>query len=381
MERITVRTLWDNGDQDRSWSDAIARRNVKAEDLEYDDATGILFSMDRTASAFVVSILQDGGLNEMRIDGTSGADTITVTASVAIDASIILTGGDGSDRLRVETLDTDDFLYGGEGHDQLYGGFGDDRLYGGTGNDILHGEDGDDRLYGGSGTDTLFGHEGDDIIFGNEGNDLLIGHNGNDDLYGLDDDDRIIGGNGDDRIYGGDGEDTIFGGSQNDRLEGGAGNDELHGNNGNDRVIGGSGEDVLYGDSGNDKLYGGDGNDILFDGTGRDLMYGNGGSDVFAFTTIDGNIDRIQDFTLNGAEQDSLNITEIISGYSKLTSDINDFVFFDVISSGRTDMMVNPNGSRGDWIHLVTIRGSNFSGTDADDLLASGQLILNEFAV
>lgn len=46
----------------------------------------------------------------------------------------------------------DDYLYGDEGNDILFGQGGDDHLYGGDGNDILYGGSGNDKLYGGIAT-------------------------------------------------------------------------------------------------------------------------------------------------------------------------------------------------------------------------------------
>lgn len=99
----------------------------------------------------------------------------------------------------------DDYLDGGSGQDQLYGGIGGDLLDGGTDNDRLYGEAGDDELIDGQGDDELWGdvdgnvvnqdqqitsthgtlslyrrqytaealQEGDDDLTGGEGNDAL----------------------------------------------------------------------------------------------------------------------------------------------------------------------------------------------------------------
>ncbi len=120
--------------------------------------------------------------------------------------------------------------YGGSGVDTIYGHGGNDIIYGYRGSTTVHANflyagDGDDQVHGGSGVDT---------IEGNAGNDTLRGYNGND------------------TIDGGDGNDLIYGGSQDDLLMGGAGNDQLLGDNNNDILIGGLGTDELTGGTGAD---------------------------------------------------------------------------------------------------------------------------------
>jgi Ca2+-binding RTX toxin-like protein len=58
------------------------------------------------------------------------------------------------------------YLAGGKGNDELYGGWGRDYMVGGSGNDILFGNTGNDYLDGGSGFDRLFGEDGDDELIG-----------------------------------------------------------------------------------------------------------------------------------------------------------------------------------------------------------------------
>ena len=99
---------------------------------------------------------------------------------------------------RIEGLNDNDLLYGGDGLDTVLGGDGDDKVYGGKGADIL---------YGGYGKDVLYG-------------DLAgpVGWN-----------DFIDGGNGADTLYAGAGNDTLIGGLHNDVLFGGLGNDIING--------------------------------------------------------------------------------------------------------------------------------------------------------
>ena len=90
----------------------------------------------------------------------------------------LLSGTDGAD-----------YLYGGEGEDdvrglgspgrqfdELYGGYGSDVIYAGPGYDFLYGGQDDDVLHGGDGYDILFiGGPGEDVLYGGDGNDYLDG--------------------------------------------------------------------------------------------------------------------------------------------------------------------------------------------------------------
>jgi len=69
-----------------------------------------------------------------------------------------------------------------EVHDDTRGRF--DILYGGAGDDILYGQGGHDALYGGYDHDTLSGGTGNDYLEGDAGKDVLIGGMGNDLMYG-----------------------------------------------------------------------------------------------------------------------------------------------------------------------------------------------------
>ena len=115
-------------------------------------------------------------------------------------------------------------------------------------------------------------------------------------------------------------------------------------------------------------------------GAGRDIAYGGKGSDVFAFDAVDGSIDYIRDFALKGTEADKLNISDILSGFDG-SKDIHDFVKIANVSSGRIDLMVNQDGAGTDWVKAAIITGSVFTGVTVDDLLESGQLVVNQSMV
>jgi len=66
-----------------------------------------------------------------------------------------------------------DWLWGGNGNDELHGGAGADALHGENGNDLLFGDGGDDLLEGGTGNDSLVGGAGVDVMVGGSGNDAF----------------------------------------------------------------------------------------------------------------------------------------------------------------------------------------------------------------
>jgi len=345
----------------------------------------------------------NGGNGNDRLDGGDGIDELN-----GGNDNDLLQGGNGDDTLNGDA--GDDRIYGDAGNDTINGGTGFDKLFGGIGNDTINGGDANDRLYGMDGDDILNGDAGNDFIYGGNnddtingglGNDRLIGENGNDTIDGGDGKDKIYGNAGQDIIHGGAGQDTLIGGADNDTLNGDAGNDFLYGQDDDDTLNGGDNHDTLYGDNGNDtlngengidklvggagndalnggnnsdSLYGGTGNDTLIGGTGADVVYGEAGSDIFGFIQMDGTVDQIKDFTLTGGDADTLNITDILVGFNN-GSDINDFVLFNFKSADRTDLFINADGTGTDFEQIATLRGSDFTGITAQDLVDSNQLL------
>ncbi|MFZ1851898.1 MAG: hemolysin expression modulating protein [Nitrosomonas sp.] len=74
----------------------------------------------------------------------------------------------------------DNFIEGGDGHDELIGNGGNDVLREGLNNGILKGGEGNDDLDGQQGTEKLFGGPGNDILRAGYGYDRLNGGEGND---------------------------------------------------------------------------------------------------------------------------------------------------------------------------------------------------------
>jgi Ca2+-binding RTX toxin-like protein len=232
-------------------------------------------------------------VNRITFEGGAGNDYFRNSTSIPSSAN----GGEGDDQLTggfgnnsLNGNDGNDGLYGRGGNDYLNGGEGNDRMFGNGGNDYLIGQGGNDEMYGGGGNDNLQGGDGNDIMEGGAGSDYLSGGRGDDNMRG-DNYSLSNSGGGNDAIYGGPGRDSIFGGSGDDYIDGGddrdvlfgeAGNDTVRGGRGNDTLVGGDGHDSLYGDDGYDYLMGGSGNDHLDGGfDGLDIIYGGSGRDTF----------------------------------------------------------------------------------------------------
>src|SRR5882672_9207813 len=160
----------------------------------------------------------------LRVNGTSGSDTISVTLrnhkyTVTINSatstfspssvrSLLVRGNAGNDKITlsgpikanttVNGDDGEDTIQGSNGSEQLVGGNGDDSIRGGKGNDTIRGNDGDDSLFGEIGSDSLFGSTGNDRILGGDNSDYIAGQSGDDDLNGGTGEDTIDGGDDDD---------------------------------------------------------------------------------------------------------------------------------------------------------------------------------------
>jgi Ca2+-binding RTX toxin-like protein len=107
--------------------------------------------------------------------GTCFGFDATITGTDSADA---LTGGPGRDVIlglggadRINALDGDDIICGGEGNDAIQAG---------TGNDVILAGGGIDRLNGFEGNDFLFGEADADRVQGDAGNDTADGGDASD---------------------------------------------------------------------------------------------------------------------------------------------------------------------------------------------------------
>jgi len=113
------------------------------------------------------------------------------------------------------------------------------------------------RIYGDWSYDSST-YGGNDFIFGWNNRDVIYGGHGNDYVYGEDENDYIDGGYGNDYLYqnacNSESEDTpmILGGDDTDRLYGSSCDDWLYGENGTDYLYGYAGDEHFFGGNGND---------------------------------------------------------------------------------------------------------------------------------
>lgn len=121
-------------------------------------------------------------------DGDDGTDTlVSVETFQFADQLLNEIPDDEAD----DANDTDDWLVGGNGVDNINAGGGNDWIFTFNGGDSVDGGSGDDLIWGGNGNDTLDGGSGSDRIYGDNGNDLII----------MDSGDAVVsGGNGTDTI-------------------------------------------------------------------------------------------------------------------------------------------------------------------------------------
>jgi Ca2+-binding RTX toxin-like protein len=129
-------------------------------------------------------------------------------------------------------------------------------LIGTAAGEALAGGSGDDTVLAGGGSDILSGNAGDDILRAEDGDDVITAGAGNDVASGGAGDDEVHCGSGNDLLFGNTGSDLLFGDDGNDTIEGGAGDDQAWGGAGNDTVLAtaNDGNDRYWGDVGVDTL-------------------------------------------------------------------------------------------------------------------------------
>lgn len=122
----------------------------------------------------------DATADTVRVEGTAGADVVTVTGSgveqriLGLSSAVKVRNADDPsvDRTTVVALAGEDVVdatsLAAPGGIGVEGGDDDDVLIGGAGDDTLAGGDGDDILIGGLGHDVLDGGPGDNILIGGE---------------------------------------------------------------------------------------------------------------------------------------------------------------------------------------------------------------------
>jgi Ca2+-binding RTX toxin-like protein len=168
-----------------------------ADTVTVNDLTGTdLNRLNLDLSGVAGSGTGDGQADSVIVNGTSGADSVSVTGAgsgfvvAGLPALVAVNGTDGPmDSLVLNTLGGNDTVNASSlpaGVVQLTvdGGAGDDMILGSGGNDVLIGGDGNDVINGGRGNDVALMGAGDDTFVWNpgDGSDIVEGQGGSDSL-------------------------------------------------------------------------------------------------------------------------------------------------------------------------------------------------------
>lgn len=174
--------------------------------------------------------------------------------------------------------------------DLLFGGPCDDNISAGDGLNLVFGGRADDVITAGDGINLLFGNTGEDnITAGNAILNLVFGNRENDVINAALGINVLFGNRGSDTVVGAAGLNIAFGGKGNDVVQGGPGISILFGNSGVDQVSGSLGLCLAFGNRGNDEVDGGSGLCVLFGNAGEDdvaggiglcVAFGNSGHDL-----------------------------------------------------------------------------------------------------
>lgn len=289
------------------------------------------------------------------IYANAGADTITSTADLAADESLLVYGGVGVDVFNISgdrDADATVTLNGNDGND-IYNI--DDTDLTANATITITGFELTDvaniTLNGGSATDLVITHLGSSAVITNGASNgvyvftnytgnfnatnfalsddsillthlgaaaaALSGGTGDDQIICGDNGDTVAAGAGNDVVTGGDGADSLAGGDDEDTIYGGGGNDSLAAGAGgsidgtvDNILLGQAGSDILTGGAFEDYLIGGTAHDTLIGGVGEDTLTGNSGGDTFGFAVAE----------LETADTDADLITDAFTG-----ADVIDF--------------------------------------------------------
>ncbi len=85
-------------------------------------------------------------------------------------------------------------------------------------------------------------------------------------------------------------------------------------------------------------------------------------------------LDSVTDFQ-SGANGDTLDLSDLLTGYDGVTSDADDFVRF-TVSAGGTLVQVDADGASGSVGFVDTVLLQDVSLTDVGQAIADGNLIM-----
>src|SRR3954469_16251826 len=198
------------------------RKLLSANQITYQGSTSTVF-IEGTTGADTVSVSVDA-TNIVRVSMTNAFGNQNAAFARASVSQIKFVGSDGNDYFQ-NTSNIVSNALGEGGNDTLIGGTVNDTLDGGDGDDNLNGADGNDTITGGAGNDFIDGAVGRNTLYGGIGDDTLVAGNDGNVMYGEDGIDKLTGGTGGDWFDGGAGADTITGGAGDDTISGGDGDD------------------------------------------------------------------------------------------------------------------------------------------------------------
>jgi Ca2+-binding RTX toxin-like protein len=155
--------------------------NVQVNDLSSTAATLVAVDFSVSGSPGV----GDGAIDNLTVNGTDAADTVTVTGNAGLvsiaglHAEVTVAGSESTDQVAVNSgLENDSISAAGLG-----AGLATLILVGSAGNDQLTGSGGDDSIFGGPGNDTITAGNGNDVIVWSpgDGSDVVNGQGGSGD--------------------------------------------------------------------------------------------------------------------------------------------------------------------------------------------------------
>jgi len=158
------------------------------------------------------------------------------------------------------------------------------------------------------------------------------------------------------------------------QIQGSSGDDDVRGMSNIDFMYGNDGNDTLRGNDGDDRIYGGNNDDIIYGGDGLDYLYGDAGADTFVFENLTAfnDIDRV--YTFSTADNDAIDISDLLSGYTFGVDTLTDFV--QITDSGANSLLRVDTTGAADFSapQIATIYGAT-GLTDEVALEAAGTLI------
>src|SRR5262249_38747912 len=122
-------------------------------------------------------------------------------------------------------------------------------------------------------------------------------------------------------------------------------------------------------------LSGNGGNDTIDGGGGNDILTGGSGSDTFVRHALSSEgRDTMRDFQ-TGPGGDTLDLHELLIGFSSGTSNLGDFVHLSQ-KHGNTTVQIDPNGAVGGHNFTSVVVLAGVTGLDLNHLVDDGNIRL-----